>query len=123
MTDASWTTPKASPRDFLHLPGDHKAVSKKECEKHLEYCIKNTNFREATVMNKGDYDVDSDNQGRNDPSIRKTDIAFLDSGCKEDEQVNHLVWHFLQEANKKMFKYNLQYFLMQFFFPPHFLFH
>ena len=85
-----------------------QAVPKKECKKLIKYCIKNTKFIDAVVMKKGDRDIDAG--GRNDPSIRKTDIAFLDSGCKEDEQVNHLVWHFLQEANKKMFKYNLQYF-------------
>jgi PKHD-type hydroxylase len=87
-----------------------RAVSKKECEKHLEYCIKNTKFREATVMNKGEYDVDSDNQGRNDPSIRKTDITFVTPDCKEDNQVNEIAWHFLEFANKKLFNYKIKSF-------------
>jgi len=93
-----------------------RAVSKKECEKHLEYCIKNTEFREARVMNKGEYDVDSDNQGRNDPSIRKTDIGFIEPGSKVDSissdhnQVNEIAWHFLEFANKKLFNYKIKSF-------------
>jgi len=88
-----------------------QAVRKSECRKLLKYCIKNTKFKEADVVPTGYFD-DSANipGGRNDPSIRKTDIAFLTSGREEDNQVNHLVWHYLQEANEKMFKYNLQHF-------------
>ena len=40
-----------------------RAVPKKECERLLDYCIKNTNFSEASVLNKGEYDVDSENFG------------------------------------------------------------
>ena len=34
-----------------------QAVSKKECEKLLEYCIKNTKFQEASMMKEGDSDA------------------------------------------------------------------
>ena len=45
---------------------------------------------------------------RDDPSIRKTSIYFVpaDRGNKSNE----LAWHFLKEANKRMFKYDLTYF-------------
>ena len=88
-----------------------QAVRKSECRKLLKYCIKNTKFKDADVVQKGKSDDGAYiTGGRNDPSIRKTDIAFLTSGREEDNQVNHLVWHYLQEANEKMFKYNLQHF-------------
>jgi len=91
------------------------AVSKKECEKHLEYCIKNTKFREASLLSKGEYDVES-NSGYIDPKIRKTDIGFIEPGSKVDSissdhnQVNELAWHFLELANKKMFNYKINSF-------------
>jgi PKHD-type hydroxylase len=87
-----------------------KVVSKEKCERLLEYCIKNTNFTEATVLNKGESDVDLNNQGRNDPSIRKTDIAFVSPDGQEDNKVNEIAWHFLAEANKIQFNYDLKYF-------------
>ena len=53
-----------------------QAVSKKECEKLLEYCIKNTNFREASMMKEGDSDA-SANYGRVDPRIRTVSYTHL----------------------------------------------
>ena len=87
-----------------------QAVSKKECEKLLEYCIKNTNFREASMLNIGKTDVDADNFGRVDPRIRKTDIAFVTPDGNEDNSVNEIAWHFLTMANEIKFNYKLDYF-------------
>ena len=40
-----------------------RVVSKKECEKLLEYCIKNTDFQEASMLQYGKADVDADDFG------------------------------------------------------------
>ena len=82
------------------------AVSKEGCEKLLEYCINNTNFIEASVLNTGDNAVDI-NDGRNDPSIRKTDIAFVTPDGQKDNKVNEIAWYFLEEANKILFNYKI----------------
>ena len=88
-----------------------QVVPKSECRKLLKYCIKNTKFKDADVVQKGKSDDGTYiTGGRNDPSIRKTDVAFLTSDREEDNQVNHLVWHYLQEANKINFNYNLEFF-------------
>ena len=87
-----------------------RAVSKKECEKLLEYCIKNTNFREASILNQGKSDVESDNFGRVDPRIRKTDIAFVVPDDNEDNKVNEFAWHFLTLANEIKFNYKFDSF-------------
>jgi len=92
-----------------------RAVPKKECRKLLKYCIKNTKFEDASVINKGHYDTSLpdetkemlDDRSRNDPEIRKTDVAFI---TDKDNMVNKIAWHFLREANKIQFNYNLQYF-------------
>ena len=86
-----------------------RAVPKKECERLLDYCIKNTNFSEASVLNNGDSDA-SANYGRVDPRIRKTDIAFVTPDGNEDNIVNKVAWHYLREANKIQFNYKLEYF-------------
>jgi PKHD-type hydroxylase len=83
-----------------------QAVSKKECENLLEYYNKNTEFREASLLSKGEYDVEA-NSGYIDLKIRKTDIAFVTPDGKEDNKVNEIAWHFLQEANEKNFNYKI----------------
>ena len=87
-----------------------RAVPKKECERLLDYCIKNTNFSEASVLNKGEYGVDSDNSGRVDPRIRKTDIAFVTPDDEADNRVNEIAWHFLTLANEIKFNYKFDIF-------------
>ena len=82
------------------------AVSKEGCEKLLEYCINNTNFIEASVLNTGDNAVDI-NDGRNDPSIRKTDIAFVVPDGQDDNKVNEIAWSFLEQANEIFFQYKI----------------
>ena len=87
-----------------------RVVSKKECEKLLEYCIKNTEFREAAIMNLGQSDVDVDDAGRVDPRVRKADIAFVTPDDNEDNIVNEIAWHFLQKANDIKFNYKFDSF-------------
>ncbi len=87
-----------------------RAVSKKECRRLLKYCIKNTKYQDASVINKGYTDSDpvmSGDRARLDPDIRKTDIGFI---TDKDNMVNKIAWHFLREANKIQFNYKLEYF-------------
>jgi len=87
-----------------------RAVSKKECRRLLKYCIKNTKYQDASVINKGYTDSDpvmSGDRARLDPDIRKTDIGFI---TDKDNMVNKIAWHFLREANKINFNYKLEYF-------------
>ena len=92
-----------------------RAISKKECEKLLDYCIKNTELKEASVLNKGQSDADDVRIGRTDPSIRITDIAFVEPDGNEDNKVNEVAWDFLNEANTRQFNYEIEsYQLVQF---------
>ena len=93
-----------------------RAVPKKECKKLLKYCIKNTKYEEASVINKGHYDTQPedvkpeemlDDRSRTDPKIRKTDIAFI---TDKDNRINDIAWYYLREANKINFNYDLKYF-------------
>ena len=87
-----------------------RAVPKKECKKLLKYCIKNTKFEEASVINKGFTDSDpkmSDDRSRTDHDVRKTDVAFI---ADRDNTVNEIAWFYLREANKINFNYKLDYF-------------
>ena len=85
-----------------------RAVPKKECERLLNYCIKNTNFSEASILNKGDSDAVGREDGRVDSRIRKTDIAFVTPDYKDDNRVNEIAWHFLNEANEIKFNYKFR---------------
>ena len=87
-----------------------RAVPKSECKRLLKYCIKNTKYQEAGVINKGFTDSDpvmSDDRARTDHKVSKTDVAFIED---KDNQVNNIAWHFLREANKINFNYKLEYF-------------
>jgi len=55
-----------------------RAVPKKECRKLLKYCIKNTKFEDASVLNKGSTDSGGleeekmlDDRSRIDPKFVK----------------------------------------------------
>ena len=92
-----------------------RAVPKKECKKLLKYCIKNTKFEDASVLNKGATDSAGeeemermvDDRSRIDPKVRKTDVGFI---TDKDNIVNEVVWRYLREANKITFNYKLEYF-------------
>ena len=92
-----------------------QAISKKECEKLLDYCIKNTKLKEAAILNPGESDADINRSNRVYPKIRITDIAFVEPDSNEDNKVNELAWHFLNEANVRNFNYKIETFqLVQF---------
>ena len=88
-----------------------RAVPRKECKRLLKYCIKNTKFEVASVINKGYTDSDSkemiDDSSRIDPKVRKTDVGFI---TDKDNRVNAVAWYYLREANKIQFNYKLEYF-------------
>ena len=87
-----------------------RAVPKKECKKLLKFCIKNTKYTDASVINKGYTDSDSNmdpDRSRTDHDVRKTDIGFI---TDKDNMVNQIAWSYLREANKIQFHYKLEYF-------------
>ena len=76
-----------------------KAVKLDVCERIVKDCKQNI-LKEATIYG-------SDKKGRDDPEIRKTSVHFIKD---KDNEINELAWHFLREANKIQFNYNLEYF-------------
>ena len=77
-----------------------KAVAPDVCKQIVQDSKKNI-LEKASVYN---YDKTA---FRDDPKIRKTSINFIKD---KDNKVNELAWHFLREANKLQFNYNLSYF-------------
>lgn len=85
------------------------AVPKKQCEKILKYCIKNTEFTDASVIGQGGSDAGELVEGtaKHDHEIRKTDVGFI---IDKENMVNEQAWRFLREANAIQFNYKLEYF-------------
>ena len=81
-------------------------IPKKECEVLLKYCIKNTKLIDASTISAGGSDVDLPDPVH-DEELRKTDVGFL---VDKNNIVNKHVHHFLREANRIQFEYNLEYF-------------
>ena len=69
------------------------------CEQIVKDCKENI-LNQASILN---YDKSS----RDDPSIRKTSIYFI---TDKNNKINELAWHFLREANKIHFNYDLTFF-------------
>ena len=76
-----------------------KAVKPDVCNSIVKDYKQNI-LKEATIYG-------SDKKGRDDPEIRKTSVHFIKD---KDNEINELAWHFLREANKIQFNYNLEYF-------------
>ena len=76
-----------------------RAVKPEVCDQIVTDCKQNI-LKDASI-------VGSDKKGRDDPSIRKTSVHFIKD---KDNKVNDLAWHFLREANKKQFNYELTFF-------------
>jgi len=76
-----------------------RAIVPDVCEQIVKDCKKNI-LKKASIYG-------SDKKGRDDPEIRKTSIHFVKD---KDNKVNELAWHFLREANKIQFNYDLEYF-------------
>ena len=70
------------------------------CEQIVEDCKQNI-LKKASIYN---YDKTST---RDAPEVRKTSVHFIKD---KDNKVNELAWHFLREANKIQFNYDLEYF-------------
>ena len=77
-----------------------KAIAPDICEQIVKDCKQNI-LEEASLYN---FDKTS---SRNDPEIRKTSINWIKD---KDNKINALAWHFLREANKIQFNYDLTYF-------------
>ena len=77
-----------------------RAVEPDVCEQIIEDCKQNI-LKKALVYNK------DNTSSRDNPEIRKTSISFIED---KDNKVNELAWHFLREANKIQFNYDLTYF-------------
>ena len=76
-----------------------RAVKSDICEQIIQDCKQNI-LERALVVNP-------DQSSRDNPSIRKTSVHFIKD---KDNKVNGLAWHFLREANKLQFNYDLTYF-------------
>jgi len=76
-----------------------RAVKPDVCEQIVKDCKQNI-LGKASVL-------DFDKKGRDDPEVRKTLVHFIKD---KDNKVNELAWHFLREANKIQFNYDLDYF-------------
>ena len=76
-----------------------RAVKPDVCDQIVIDCKKNI-LKQASVL-------DYEKKGRDDPSIRKTSVHFI---ADEKNKINELAWHFLREANKVQFNYDLTFF-------------
>ena len=77
-----------------------RAVAPDVCEQIVQDCKYNI-LDKASVFNP------DKKSARDNPEIRKTSINFI---TDKDNKVNELTWHFLREANKILFNYDLEYF-------------
>jgi PKHD-type hydroxylase len=76
-----------------------RAIKPEVCDQIVTDCKKNI-LKKAFVR-------DANKKGRDDPEIRKTSVDFI---TDKDNKINELAWHFLREANKVQFHYDLTYF-------------
>ena len=87
-----------------------QAIPKVECKKLLNYCLKNSNFEDASVIKSGYSDVaeeDNDDKSETKHETRKTAVSFI---TDRENLMNNLVWGFIRQANAEFFKYKLDYF-------------
>ena len=76
-----------------------RAVRPDVCEQIVKDCKQNI-LKKASILNP-------DKSSRDDPEVRKTSVHFIKD---KDNKINELAWHFLREANKIEFNYDLEYF-------------
>lgn len=76
-----------------------RAVKPDVCDQIVKDCKQNI-LKKASIHG-------FDKKGRDDPKIRKTSVYFI---ADEKNKINELAWHFLREANKVQFHYDLTYF-------------
>jgi len=87
------------------------AIPKKECKTLLKYCLKHSDFEDASVINSGftdaGDDVDNEERSRKDHEMRKTAVSFI---IDKENMMNEIVWGFIRQANAEFFNYSLEYF-------------
>ena len=76
------------------------AVKSDVCDDIVKDCKDN-------ILNKASVFNPDKKSSRDDPEIRKTSVHFIKD---KDNKVNELAWHFLREANKIQFNYDLTFF-------------
>ena len=76
-----------------------RAVKPDVCDQIVTDCKQNI-LKKASIHG-------FDKKGRDDPAIRKTSVDFI---TDKNNKINELAWHFLREANKVQFHYDLTYF-------------
>ena len=77
-----------------------RVVAPNVCEQIIKDCKENI-LEKALINSYGN------KSSRDDPVIRKTLVSFI---TDKDNKINELVWHFLREANKIQFNYDLEHF-------------
>ena len=74
-----------------------QAIPKETCKTYLKYCMKNSDFEDASVINKGftavGEDVDNEERSMTDHETRKTAISFI---TDKDNMMNEIVWGFIR---------------------------
>ena len=90
------------------------AISKENSKIYLDYCLANSNFEDANVVNAGfstviDEKDDLENPARSriDIKTRKTAVSFI---TDKENKMNEIVWGFIRQANAEFFNYDLEYF-------------
>ena len=78
-----------------------RIIKPEVCDAIVKDCL-SRNLEPAKVF---DY---SPSFSRDDPSVRKTSVYFVSTD--KNNKANEIAWHFLKEANKQMFNYDLTYF-------------
>ena len=76
-----------------------KVVKPDACDQIVKDCKQN-------ILKKAEIS-DFDKKGREDPEKRKTSIHFIED---KNNKVNNVAWHFLREANKIQYNYDLTFF-------------
>lgn len=94
-----------------------KALSSNDCDKYLKYCLRNTDWHDASTIVSGFSDnyEDTDSiceeemkeRSQYNYETRKTDVSFI---TDKDNLMNELVWGYIRKANEEFFNYNLNYF-------------
>ena len=87
------------------------AIPKKECKTLLKYCLKHSDFEDASVINRGFTDVNGgeevEESSRKDHEMRKTAVSFI---IDKENMMNEIVWGYIRQANTEFFNYSLEYF-------------
>ena len=85
-----------------------EAVRPEVCDEIIVNCKENV-LEQASIYEYAgtETQLSAVKETRNDPDIRKTSVNFIRD---EDNKANKLAWHFLREANKREFRYDLKYF-------------